>query len=84
MIHTIFTVHDSKAEAFITPFFCPNRAIAIRTFATAANDETHDFHRNAADYQLFEIGTYNDKTSKITQHETPEALGLALTFITND
>lgn len=77
----IFSIYDSAAEAYLPPFFVPTKAIAVRNFQHACNDETHAFHRHAGDYTLFELGTFNQKTAEITTHATPENHGLALTFI---
>lgn len=78
---SIYSVFDSKAESFISPFFSQNRATALRSFEAAANDENTDFHRYAGDYTLFELGTFDQSNAKFTLHEAPENLGLALTFI---
>lgn len=76
----IFSIHDSKAEAFIQPFFAPTSAAALRMFETAANDETSDFHRYAGDYTLFELGEFEPLTGQIETLETPHNLGLAITY----
>lgn len=77
----IFSVYDSKAEAFVQPFFSPATGTAIRSFATACNDENTDIHRYAGDYTLFEIGEFDPSTGKITPLEAHLNLGLAAAFI---
>lgn len=79
----ILTVHDSKAEAFIQPFFAQTPAVGIRMFEQAANEVASDFHRHAGDYTLFELGTFEQDTARFELHETPVNLGLALTYKTN-
>ncbi|AXH72221.1 MAG: nonstructural protein [Microviridae sp.] len=74
----IYSVYDSKAEAYIQPIFSTNKATAIRSFAQAANDENTEFNRHAADYTLFEIGTWDEITGLITPDETKTPLGSAL------
>lgn len=76
----MFSVHDSKAEGFIQPFFAPNDAVASRMFERAANDPTTDISRFAEDYTLFEVGSFDQNTGKCTSLETPKSLGLALIF----
>lgn len=61
MIFRIFSVHDSKAEAFMTPFFMPKTAQAQRIFEQMVRDETHQFSRAPHDYTLFEIGMFDDE-----------------------
>ncbi len=80
MTNKIFTVYDSKAEAYTTPFFSQTTATAIRAFTQAANEVDHDFNRYAADYTLFELGLWDDQTADITTHITLINLGTAITF----
>lgn len=79
----IFTVHDSKADAYLTPFYCPTTAVAIRSFTAAAQDSAHDFHRYAADYTLFELGYWNEQGGTISLLESKINLGVAIDFINN-
>lgn len=80
----IFTVYDSKAEAYLTPFFVPTTALAIRSFQSAANTADHDFNRYSADYTLFEIGSYDDHLGVVTPLDAHVNLGTALTYIASD
>jgi len=77
----LFSVFDSKAEAFITPFFAPTIAVAMRMFEQACNDQTTDFHRYASDYTLFEVGYFDTDSGLLTPNATPKNLGLASTFV---
>lgn len=79
MILEIFSIFDSKAAAFITPFFSPTKGTGIRSFKQAANDPTNMFTIHAGDYTLFHLGTFYIETGKITMLDTPENLGLAIT-----
>lgn len=81
MIIRMFSVFDSKAQAFLQPFFSNNSATAIRSFEAAANDETHDFNRWAADYTLFEIGEFHSEKGEILPAVSLINLGNALQFI---
>ncbi len=74
----IFTIHDSKAEAYIQPFFAINEGVALRLFQTAAMDEHHDFHRHAADYTLFEIAEFDEITGTIEPLQAIKNLGNAI------
>lgn len=80
---TLFSVFDSKAEAFIQPFFSLNTGTGKRAFKTAANDPKADFHINAGDYTLFELGTFDQNTGKFEILESPENHGMAITYRTN-
>jgi len=81
----IYCVYDSKAEHFGSqPFFCPNRAAAIRGFEQACNDPQQDFCKWPADFTLFEIGTWDTRTGEIKMFETKISLGLAVEFKKSD
>lgn len=82
MKQLMFSVHDQKAEAFLTPFFTTTVALAIRMFASAASDQSHDFNKFAGDFTLFEIGDFDQDTAKLSHHATPINHGLALQHIT--
>lgn len=77
----IFAVYDSKAEAFLQPYFTPNNNMALRAFSHAANNEDSDFCKFAADYTLFHIGDYETDTARISSLPTPKSLGVAIQFV---
>lgn len=62
-----FSIYDSKAAAYMIPFFEANHAVAIRAFTDAAMKEGHAFAIHAADYTLFEIGTFDEGTAELTK-----------------
>ncbi len=80
MNQTMFTVHDSKAMAFITPFFAPNIEVGIRSFEVACNDPATGFYHHPGDYTLFALGEYDQTTAKLSLLETPENLGMAIQY----
>lgn len=77
----LFTVHDSKAEAFIVPFYERTTGLAVRAFTQAANEPDHQFNKFPSDYTLFELGNFDELTAEIEMLATPKALGLAVNFI---
>lgn len=80
MILKVFSVYDSKAEAYLPPFVSQNRAVAIRSFTAAAQDSNHNFCRHAADYTLFEIAEFDDVAGQLTPLKAHVNLGCALMF----
>jgi len=80
----MFSVFDSKASAFIQPFFTQSRGVAIRSFKAAAMDPAHDFHKFSGDFTLFELGSFDMNTGKFDMHSQPEMLALAATLIEGD
>jgi len=61
----VFSIFDSKAMAFLQPFFCVNAAVAVRTVERAVNDPNTDFHRFATDYELYQLGTFDSFDGKL-------------------
>lgn len=84
MIKQIYTVFDAAAQLFHQPFYTHNHATAKRSFENAVNDEHHEFSRNAMDFTLFHVGSYDEATGLHTALSAPEALGNALTFVRSD
>lgn len=66
MILRIFSVYDSKACAFLQPFYTVNRDVALRHFARGVNDAAMEMGNFPADFTLYEIGSWDDQTGKIT------------------
>lgn len=65
----IFSIYDSKAMAFITPFYVPNVQLAVRGFQNARADPEHAFHRNPTDYTLHELGEWDDTNASIEMYD---------------
>ncbi len=59
----IFTVYDTKALAYLPPFFLPNELMAKRVFGDMADDITHQFGKHPEDYSLYEMGEFDDGTA---------------------
>lgn len=77
----VFTVFDSKAGAYLNPFFLNSTGEAIRAFGDTANDPNTGIGKHPEDYSLFEIGEYDNKTGRITHLETHTPLGNGIEYI---
>lgn len=82
MILKIFTVFDSKAEAYLPPFFLGSTGLAIRSFTDTVNGTDNNIAQHPEDYTLFELGEYDDANAIINQYSTPKSLGVAIEFKT--
>jgi len=80
MQHGVYSVFDSKAKAFIPPFFMSNDDVAVRLFAECANDNSHNFCKFSTDFTLFKIGFFDDESGLIESLSPHENLGLAAQF----
>lgn len=79
MLH-LFSIFDQKAECFQTPYFAASRGTGVRMFHKLANDQNTIVGQYAADFTLFELGTFDDSEGSFELHDTPINLGLAITM----
>ena len=68
----VFTVRDAKADAYLAPFFMKTKGLAIRGFETTVNDQKTEFNKYPEDYDLYQIGEYDEQSGKILSADTPE------------
>lgn len=80
MLLKIFTVYDSKTEAYLPPFFLRSTGEACRSFEEACNDPNHPFYKHSPDYTLFELGVFDDNACTIDSYTALKSLGLAIEF----
>lgn len=76
----IFGVYDSKAKAWLQPFFVKNKVDAIRAITNLVNEDKHNFNLYAADYVLFELAEFNEETGDIKSHPAKVNLGVLVEF----
>ena len=81
MLLKLFTIFDSKAEAFQQPFSAQSTGAAIRMFSDIAQDQKHPIGQHPEDYTLFEIGTFNPLSAEIKISEAKTSLGTALEHV---
>lgn len=78
MLTIICSVKDRAADAFGRPMFVPSVGLALRGFTDEVNREAPDnqmFH-HSDDFDLFELGTFDDATGIIECHLIPKQLAL--------
>lgn len=80
MIHQVFTVFDSKTEAYLPPFYEQTKGSAIRSFSEAANTAGHQFQKYSEDFTLFHLGQYDDTSARFEMFKTPVSVGVAIEF----
>lgn len=79
MIQFIVSVKDRCANAFGRPFFVPSVGLAIRSFSDEVNRSADDnqMNRHPEDFDLYELGTYDDESGIIYCHSSPVELAQA-------
>lgn len=80
MIHKMFAVFDSKAEAYTHPLIFKTTGEAIRMFTDETSNPNSQVCKHPEDYTLFEIGSYDDATASFDILPTPKSIGTALEF----
>lgn len=82
MVLKIFSVYDSKVEAYTIPQFFDSTGRALRALMNELDQPQSAMAKYPADFTLFEIGEYDDKKCEIKMYEAKINLGCALEFST--
>lgn len=84
MILRVFAIYDSKAEAFLQPFFMRQKGEAIRAFSDSVNDVKSNFNKYPEDFTLFEFGVFNDDSGVFEMLPTGVSVIKAIEVIKRD
>lgn len=76
----VMAAYDSKARAFLMPFFASQVAVGVRSFSEAANTPGHQLCAHPEDFTLFHLGTYNDDNAQFEFLTPMVNLGLASNY----
>lgn len=80
----VFSVYDSKAEAFGTPIFFAAKGQATRAFDDQCNKPDSPMCMHPGDFTLFEIAEFDSSTGQITPLPTPQSLGTGVEYQRGD
>lgn len=80
MIAKVFTVYDSKLQAYMQPFCAQTAGVAVRMFEQTVRDPNTVFAKHPGDFTLFEIGTYDDQVGAFQNLQAKIDLGNAIQF----
>lgn len=70
----LFAIRDSKAQAFLQPFFSSTKGTAIRAFTDGVNDPQTSFHKYPDDFTLFHIAEFDDESGVVSPLQQPLAV----------
>lgn len=65
----VVSIKDRLANVHGQPMFFATTGTAIRAFQDAINDQQSNVSKHPDDYDLFQLGTYNDETGTFTNAE---------------
>ena len=70
-----FSIFDSKAGVYSTPFMMQSVGVAMRTFADIVNDPSEQMAKHPEDYTLFECADFDEDSGLFIPLSTPHSLG---------
>jgi hypothetical protein len=75
---TLCSVKDRAADAFGRPMFVRSIGEAIRSFSDEVNRNAEDnqLFNHSDDFDLFELGEFDDNTGMIQVHDQPKLVSL--------
>jgi len=72
MILKMYSIRDSKAEVYNTPFYQRSHGEAERAFTQLVGDDKSTVSKFPEDYDLYYLGTWDDQTGKGEVLDTPQ------------
>lgn len=82
MIQKMFSLRDSKALAFLQPFFSTASGSALRALSDAVSDSKSPIGLHPEDYILYEVGSFDDLTGEVKAVSPIKMLACAADFRT--
>lgn len=81
MLLKMFTIRDSKAEVYNTPFFQKTHGEAERSFRQLVTDEKSMPGKYPEDFDLYYVGDFDDQSGKLKALDTPQHMLKAIAVI---
>lgn len=74
----VVSIKDRAADAYGRPFYVPSVGVAIRSFQDEVNraSEDNQMFQHSDDFDLFELGSFDDSTGTFDLFESPKLLTL--------
>ena len=79
--HVVFSIYDSKAESFSTPFIQTTVGLAIRFLETLTKDPQTALNKYPEDHTLFRIGEWDERKGEIKMDTAPVSLARSSDYI---
>ncbi len=65
----IYSIYDTASGLYSRPFYSQSDGEAIRSFSDIATDAEHQIGKHPADYTLFRLGIFDDRSGKLTDED---------------
>lgn len=76
MIHIVVAVRDRMLDAFDRPWVVPAVGAGVRAFQDELARPESPMNRHPEDYELFQLGTFDDATGELVSLEHPRSLSV--------
>lgn len=81
MLVKVYSIYDSKAQAYLQPFFAATHALAFRNCERACRNPESPFVQFPVDFTLFCLGAFDDEIGVLAPHPNQENLGNFIQFL---
>lgn len=78
MKQIIFSVYDRRAEVYLPPFYHATVGSALRDFEGAVNHKDSQLNIFPEDFDLMELGTFDNTTAQFELHKVPKLIESAV------
>ena len=75
--YIVISVKDRAIDAYNRPAFVPTTAVALRGFTDECNKTDSELHQHPEDYDLYELGVWDDQTGMCQMLEVPRVIARA-------
>lgn len=72
MLLKVYSIRDTKAEVYNTPFMKKTHGEAERDFTSLVKDEKSMPNQYPEDFDLYHLGIFDDQTGKFEPLATPQ------------
>jgi len=76
MKHFIVAIYDHALDSYLRPFYTPALGAAIRGFQDEINRQDSEMGKHPDDYDLFNLGQWDDSTGKHENLEEPQQIAI--------
>jgi len=77
----MYSIHDSKAEAYLSPIYFKTKGEALRAFEASCKDTDSNFYKYPSDFTMVELGEFDESTATIISYDKPLILANASEFV---
>lgn len=86
MLMTVVSILDTAAGAYGRPAFVASQGVAVRQFQDEVNrpDEQNQLYKHYDDFQLYELGSFDDNTGTFLLNESPKLICRAKDVVIRD